>query len=307
MTQQDNIQAGQGSLPQAAEPVAFATGSSGAQPVAGIAAAGSAAEGDIVTALNIIADKLDKIAARPCCCCSGQGKGQGAIAYVQCAGRDRATGSARLVSYHAPLTSQAEADAVNTLIYLGAAESGGDTSLGDSFTLDGFTMPGTFPVDTGTLDSFPLTLIRSKDGTGWLSLTSPAYAEVPGVGVDPTKLDDYGANSCGLCFPNYHGKVFGAAIIDPYGKEWTEKRREEMAVFTLENSPFYQSFPLDSNYEAFYPFNTVLKTPDGSYTAALTWGEVIDVVGDKFFYVTIVNYDHIPFGIISAIRPEAEE
>ncbi|KAA6405083.1 hypothetical protein [Candidatus Tokpelaia sp.] len=306
MTQQDNIQAGQGSLPQAAEPVAFATGSSGAQPVAGIAAAGSAAEGDIVAALNIIADKLDKIAARPCCCCGGQGKGQGTIAYVQCAGRDRATGSARLASYHAPLTSQAEADTINTLIYLGETESGSDASLGDSFTLDGFTMPGTFPVDIGTLDSFPLTLIRSKDGTGWLSLTSPAYADNGPADVDPTKLNDYGANASGFCFPNYHGKVFGTAIIDPYGKEWTKERRGDAARFSLKGSPFYQSFPITDD-EAFFEFDAVLKTPDGSYTAALTWGEVIDVVGDKFFYVTIVNYDHIPFGIISAIQPAVEE
>jgi|GEM_PF-4611993 len=258
-------------------------------------------DGDIVAALNLIAEKLDKIAAKSCCCCGGrQDKGQGAIAYVQCADRNYAGGSSRLVSYYAPLASQAEADNVNTLIYLGTIGSANNASLGDSFTLDGFTMPGIFPVKIETLDSFPLTLMRSKDGTGWLSLTSPAYAiNTERPLVDPSKLDDENANRSGLYYPNYRGKVFTAAIDNAEESGWTEERKQEKAFFTLERSPFYGSFPLGSDDEISYEVRVAGRKSDGS-VYFLTWGEIIAMFGSDLFYVSMVDYgEGNPIGIVS--------
>jgi len=207
-------------------------------------------------------------------------------------------GEIALVSYNHPLTSQAEADAVEVIVFLGGKISRGSVGYNQKFTLDGFAMPGGFDVDFLGINSYPASFLRKKDGSGWIPLTRQDVVHGEWMNVLPVSYDYlppecvYGKYSlcCGLFEHNCRGKVFYAQISD--AEYWPEEQKQRTAVFYLRKDTIsYDKFPNNT------PCYMDTSEDDGNYTELMiakdlqswgsSWGELIEKFGNKTFGVRI--------------------
>jgi|GEM_PF-7017170 len=245
----------------------------------------NAASADILTALNNIAGKLDDL--KSCCCVNGSAAGTigSNIVYAIANGEQNTDGSAQLISCHRPLTSQAEADNVDVIVYLGSVKASYGPWKGAKFTLDSFATPGEFPIDLQAVNAYPCTIIRTQDRSAWFSLTrrDMMYLDWSPVTVYVYYdiIDNQERMCCGLYNHDYMGKVFYAQITD--AENWTEEQKSRSVYFWLEDTIFYDRLPgspmPDSQYT--YQFPVTLDF----HNFAATWGDLIAKFGDKPFGV----------------------
>jgi len=265
----------------------------------------AAANGDILRAL-----KSGAPASRGCgCCCGGCGGGWSSDNAIGCnivyavydTHEENGIWKSGLVSYRNPLRSQAEADKVDVIVFLGSMDKTMSIPSGPEFTLDGFAMLGDLPINLQAVDSYPCSFLRKEDGSGWIPLTMRdiMHSEWSSVRmVDPYYIlhpEERGAKysmCCGLFEHNCRGKVFYAQILcTEIPDYWTEEAKQKSAIFYLrKNNIFYDKFPDhttddcavedDGNY-------IELGVAKDFHSWGSTWGELIEKFGNKPFGVRI--------------------
>jgi len=233
----------------------------------------------------------------PCAypCCGGQNNVGGVGCNIVYAVYDgyKNNQALALASYLHPLSSQAEADAVDVLIYLGG-NMGAPVSFGGAFTLDGFAMPGSIQMDVQTVDTYPRTFLRKKGRLDWICLNRQDVMHIDSDFVNVAVSADLACHRmdnrdnqeqmcCGLYEHKCRGKVFTARIID--AENWTEEQRKQQVYFTLKkDTVFYDSFP--ENLYPEYAYSTITACT-GYESRNFTWGDFIKKYGNKPFGVRI--------------------
>jgi len=268
---------------------------------------------DMAKALNAVSSRLGN--QRGCgCCCYGSGVGYNIVYATYDMDKSYESGKIALLSYKSPLTSQAEADAVDVIVFLGGS---GEYArylniTNQEFTLDGFAMPGDLPVNLWYVNSYPCSFLRKKDGSGWIPLTPQDIAngdvdlivDVSHSYLPPENIDGKYMLKCGLFEHNCRGKTFYARIFD--GVEWTEEQKKRPATFYLrKDSIYYDRFPeyyspnVDTSDSEIY---TDLIVGKDCESWGSSWGELIEKYGDKPFGVCVFSDKVSLIGIAFAIN-----
>jgi len=267
---------------------------------------------NIFNTLNSIDNKLDELnlAGGTSCCCGGNrlppvapvaGAGCNTVlAVTDDSSRSHDGKAVNLVSYYKPLTSQAEADEVKLITYLGGlGYTDGDIG-GTPFTLDGFFMPGRIPEDLYNTTKYPCTFMRKKDNTGWFLLNQPDMAsldwDILPVCVSADALDDEKRMCCGLYSSDFMGKMFIARIDDI--SYWPEEQKKRGAFFTFKSSEYSKNFGGRNGTERDRAIQFPVTTDPELYSC--TWEDFYAKFGDQPFRVDMPSSELL-IGLASAI------